>query len=197
MSSVLVVATMATACIAAELPSSDDDESFDVEPPLLIPNRETDQSPGTNNAGQPATAGPERLQKELERATRNADGADRLFKMGVLAKAEVEQRVLRVVRLQSDLAAAQLASVQEEMRLQEARAAGGEISKEEMEKTRRSLAEAVQAADAAAAKRERAELQAAEINLRRQQKLAALGIGRKGELARAQERLAELKAAKN
>jgi hypothetical protein len=194
MSWVLVVATAATACFAAELPNSDDDESFDVEPPLLIPNQETNQSLRANNA---APAGPERLQKELERATRNAEGADRLFKMGVLAKAEVEQRALRVVRLQSDLAAAQLASVQEEMRLQETRVAGGEISKEELEKTRRSLAEAVQAADAAAAKRERAELQAAEINLRRQQKLAELGIGRKGELARAQERLAELKAAKN
>jgi len=188
---------MAPACIAAELPNSDDDESFDVEPPLLIPNQETNQSPRANNAAQAAPAGPERLQKELERATRNAEGADRLFKMGVLAKAEVEQRALRVVRLQSDLAAAQMASVQEEMRLQETRVAGGAISKEELEKTRRSLAEAVQAADAAAAKRERAELQAAEINLRRQQKLAALGIGRKGELARAEERLAELKAAKN
>ena len=42
-----------------------------------------------------------------------------------------------------------------------------------------------------------AELNAAELNLRRQQKLLALGSGRKSEVARAEQKLAELKASKN
>src|SRR5437867_2960626 len=52
-------------------------------------------------------------------------------------------------------------------------------------------------AEVAAAKRERAELEAAEANLRRQQKLLKLGSADKSDVVRAQERLAELKAPKN
>ena len=43
----------------------------------------------------------------------------------------------------------------------------------------------------------RAELEAAEANVRRQQKLLKLGIAEKSDVARAEEKLAELKAAKN
>jgi hypothetical protein len=193
-----VIATLASATFAAELPKSDEDETFDVEPPLLIPNRDPENEPQgvTATASTPAKDA-ERIKRELDRATRNAAGAERLFKIGVLAKAEVEQRMLRVVRLQSDLAAAQLATIQEETRAQEARAAANEVPPEERVQAERKLAQAVQAADSAAAKRERAELEAAEINLKRQQKLTALGIGRKSELVRAEEKLAELKATKN
>jgi hypothetical protein len=59
------------------------------------------------------------------------------------------------------------------------------------------LARAIEAAHAAAKKREEAELQAAEINLARQQKLLSLGSGRKSEVAKAERKLAELKAARN
>jgi hypothetical protein len=38
---------------------------------------------------------------------------------------------------------------------------------------------------------------AAETNLKRQQKLAALGYARPADVARAQQKLADLKAAKN
>ena len=193
----LAVATAVLPLSGAELPKSDDDEVFDVEPPVLIPNRDRDSSTEENVSTAAKPTDPDRLQKELDRATKNAEGAERLYKTGVLAKAEVEQRQLRVIRLQSDLAAARLEALQEEMRLQEAQVAEGEIAKEELAKTQHSLAEAAQAADAAAAKRERAELEAAEINLRRQQKLAQFGIGRKSELVRAQEKLEELKGAKN
>jgi hypothetical protein len=181
----------------SELPTSDGEESFEVEPPVLIPNREIDEPVAATTITAGRAGDPERLERELERATRNAEGAERLFKMGVLAKAEVEQRALRVVRVQANLEAARLARIQEEMRLQEARVATSEISKADLAKTERLLAEAVQAADAAADKRERAELEAAETNLRRQKKLMALGSGRKSEVNRAQERLAELKAPKN
>ena len=54
-----------------------------------------------------------------------------------------------------------------------------------------------EAAQIAGAKRERAELDAAEANLRRQQKLLQLGSAQKSDVNRAQEKLAELKAQKN
>ena len=59
------------------------------------------------------------------------------------------------------------------------------------------LAKLTEAAQIAGAKRERAELDAAEANLRRQQKLLQLGSAQKSDVNRAQEKLAELKAQKN
>jgi hypothetical protein len=139
---------------------------------------------------------PDRLAKDLERAKKSAAGAERLFKIGALAKVEVEQRALRVVRLQSDLESARLARAKEEIAQQEQQLAAGEISKADLSQTEVALARAIEAAHAAAANRERAELDAAESNLHRQQKLLALGSGRKSEVNRAQQKLAELKAPK-
>jgi len=58
------------------------------------------------------------------------------------------------------------------------------------------LAQLTETAQVAAAKRERAELEAAEANLRRQQKLLKLGIAQKSDVIDAQEKLAQLKAQK-
>ena len=195
----IIVALVAVGCAAlpaAELPKGDDEETFEVEPPILIPNRDADDSLGERSKLPASAPDPQRLEKELDRATKNAAGAERLFKMGVLARAEVEQRTLRVIRLQSDLENARVLQLQEDLKKQESRAQRREISGDELSQTQRALAQAVQTADAAAAKRERAELEAAEVNLRRQKKLMALGIGRKAEVVRAEERLAELKTAK-
>jgi hypothetical protein len=63
--------------------------------------------------------------------------------------------------------------------------------------TESDLARAIQVAHAAAAKREQAEVEAAEINLHRQEKLLALGSAHKSDVARAEQKLAELKAPKN
>ena len=192
----------ASLCLAAilaaqDLPKHDPDDSFEVEPPLLIPNRSNEPLPDPITAGQPVSnPDPDRLEKELERAKKNAAGAERLFKIGVLAKVEVEQRALRVVRLQSDLENARLAQAKQEIAQQEQRLAAGEISKADLSQAEVTLAQATEAAQAAAEKRERAELEAAELNLRRQQKLLALGSGRKSEVARAEQKLAELKAPK-
>ena len=53
------------------------------------------------------------------------------------------------------------------------------------------------AAQIALAKRERAELEFAEANLRRQQKLLKLGSAHKSDVINAEEKLAELKSQKN
>jgi multidrug resistance efflux pump len=169
---------------------SDEPEAFDVEPPILKQNLSEDPSP--DGDGDLA-----RLQKQLERAKRNAEGAERLWKIGVLAKMEVEQRQLKVVRCESDLANARVARAQEEVAARESQLAAGEITKDELDAVKAMLAQLTEAAQVAVAKREHAELEAAEANLRRQQKLLKLGIGQKSDVTHAEEKLAELKAQKN
>jgi hypothetical protein len=167
---------------------SEEPDSFDVEPPILKQNLSDEPLPNGDLA---------RLEKQLERAKQNAAGAERLYKIGVLAKMEVEQRLLKVLRCESDLANARVARAKEELADKESQLATGEITRDELESMKTTLAQLTEAAQAATAKRERAELEAAEANLRRQQKLLKLGIGQKSDVTRAEEKLAELKAQKN
>jgi hypothetical protein len=136
------------------------------------------------------------LEKQLERAKRNADGAERLYKIGVLAKVEVEQRLLKVVRTESDLASARVTLVKEKVTEEESRVASGENAKDELDAAKATLAQLTEAAQVATAKRDRAETEAAEANLRRQQKLLKLGIANESDVTRAEEKLAELKVPK-
>jgi hypothetical protein len=167
---------------------SEEPDSFDVEPPILKQNLSEEPLPDGDLA---------RLEKQLERAKKNAAGAERLYKIGVLAKMEVEQRLLKVIRCESDLANARVARAKEELAEKESQLATGEITRDELESMKTALAQLTEAAQAATAKRERSELEAAEANLRRQQKLLKLGIGQKSDVTRAEEKLAELKAQKN
>jgi hypothetical protein len=167
---------------------SEEPESFDVEPPILKQNLSDEPLPDGDMA---------RLEKQLERAKQNAAGAERLYKIGVLAKMEVEQRSLKVIRFESELANARVARAKEELAEKESQLATGEITRDELESMKTALAQLTEAAQVATAKRERAELEAAEANLRRQQKLLKLGVGQKSDVSRAEEKLAELKAQKN
>jgi hypothetical protein len=167
---------------------SEEPDSFDVEPPILKQNLSDEPLPNGDLA---------RLEKQLQRAKQNAAGAERLYKIGVLAKMEVEQRLLKVIRCESDLANARVARAKEELAEKESQLATGEITRDELESMKTALTQLTEAAQAATAKRERSELEAAEANLRRQQKLLKLGIGQKSDVTRAEEKLAELKAQKN
>lgn len=182
---------LAMAVCAAEQSTgnkSEEPDSFDVEPPILKQNLSDEPLPDGDMA---------RLEKQLQRAKQNAAGAERLYKIGVLAKMEVEQRLLKVIRCESDLANARVARAKEELAEKESQLATGEITRDELESIKTALAQLTEAAQVATAKRERAELEAAEANLRRQQKLLKLGIAGKDDVDRAQEKLAELKAPKN
>jgi hypothetical protein len=167
---------------------SEEPDSFDVEPPILKQNLSDEPLPNGDMA---------RLEKQLERAKQNATGAERLYKIGVLAKMEVEQRLLKVTRCESDLANARVVRAKEELAEKESQLATGEITRDELESMKTALAQLTEAAQVATAKRERAELDAAEANLRRQQKLLKLGIGQKSDVTHAEEKLAELKAQNN
>ena len=192
----LVLGFVAITLFAQE-PNKDPD-SFDIEPPLLIPTRE-DEQPANTKATLTRTRDVDlaKLEKEFERAKRNAAGAERLCRIGALSKLEAEQRVLRCVHLEFDLASARLTCAKEAMLEKEKQLTAGEIAKTETAKTETQLALAIEAAHAATNKWERAEIDAAEANVHRQEKLLALGSARKSDVARAEQKLAELKSHKN
>src|SRR5260370_18839593 len=151
-----------------------DPDSFDIEPPLLIPNRDSELPPNTKAApslGRDVDLA--RLEKELERAKRSAAGIERLCKMGALSKLEAEQRALRLVHLEFDLANARLVCAKEEMLEKEKQLTAGEIAKAEIAQTEAGLAPPLEAAHAATVKHQQAELDTAEANVRRHGKLPA------------------------
>ena len=175
--------------LLAQEPSLDPG-SFEVEPPLLV---QPDGRPVTPNESPAASPTPVRdvaeLEKQLERAKKSAASAERLYKAGVLAKVEAEQRALRVVRLDAEFATAQLTQVQKSVPADNGMVQTGQDQHTDIHELQIAYARA----QAAAAKLAKAELEAALLNLQRQQKLLALGSGRKSDVARAEEKLAALK----
>jgi len=179
--------------LAADQPSnSDEPGEFDVEPPILKQNLSDELAEAGTLDGDVA-----RCEKKLERAKRSAAGAERLWKIGVLAKVEVEQRAVKAIKCEAELASARVAQAKETVAEQESRVASGESTKQELEVAKTALAELVEAEQKAVARRESAELEFAEVNLRRQQKLLKLGSAHKSDVTNAEEKLAELKAPKN
>lgn len=185
--------TSATIALAAtdQQSSSDEPGEFDIEPPILKQNLSDELAESGTPDGDIA-----RCQKKLERAKRNAAGAERLWKIGVLAKMEVEQRALKVTKCEAELASARVSQAKENVAEQESRVASGQILKQELDVAKAALAQLIEAEQTAVAKLESAELEFAETNLRRQQKLLKLGSARKSDVNNAEEKLAELKAPK-
>ena len=187
----LAVANMALA--ADQSSNSDEPGEFDIEPPILKQNLSNE--PLSSKASPEAEVA--RLEKQFQLAKQIAASAARLCKIGVLSKAEMEQRLLKVIQCECNLAIARLAFCEEQMAALESLVASGENAKDELAQARADLAQLTDAAEIATAKRERAELEAAELNLRRQQKLLKLGVARESDVTRAEEKLAELKSQKN
>jgi multidrug resistance efflux pump len=185
--------TSAMIALAADQSSnSDEPGEFDVEPPILKQNLSDELAEAGTPDGDVA-----RCEKKLERAKRNAAGAERLWKIGVLAKVEVEQRAVKVIKCETEVASARVAQAKETVVQQESRVASGETTKQELEVAKTALAQLIEAEQKAVAKRESAELEFAEANLRRQQRLLKLGSAHKSDVTNAEEKLAELKAPKN
>ena len=154
-----------------EFPGQSDSLPSDIEPPLLLQNLAPDDStldPQSTSA----------IENDLAQARKRAASADRLFRAGIIAKVEAEQRALRVLQLEAMLA---------EARLEEARKAAAETDKSESE-----IADIAEAARIATERCHRAEIEAALRNLQRQKKLLALGSAHKSDVNRAEEKLAEL-----
>jgi hypothetical protein len=189
----LVLAFAATVWAQEELPT-DPNEPMDIEPPLLIqesPNRNiVYTTPG--GADQKPQADPDQIAAALEKAKKSAASGERLYKSGIIAKVEAENRALKVIRLEADLAEAKLELAKQNVAVQESRLEAGEVSEADMETARALVAAAEKESESAVAKKAKAELDAATLNLQRQQKLLAMGSGRKSEVNRAQEKLSAL-----
>lgn len=173
---------------AEELPRDPEPGSFEVEPPLLPGNLVPDQ---TSSSQSPADI--TQLERKLGRARDATAAADRLVRIGVLAKLEAENRAMRVVRLEAELAQARLASAESELDRKEQSRRTGEATEAEVNTAQSQVKEAKKTAEVAVAKQRKAELDAAALNVARRQKLLALGSGGKSALRRAEEKLAELK----
>ena len=192
-SAVALLGTVLLAVAADESQQSKSDEpgEFDIEPPILKQNL----------SNEPSKASPEaevaRVEKQFQLAKQIAAPAARLYKIGVLSKGEMEQRLLKVIQCECNLAIARLAFCEEQIAALQSLVASGENAKDELAQARADLTQLTEAAEIASAKRERAELEAAELNLRRQQKLLKLGVARESDVTRAEEKLAELRSQKN
>ncbi|MEY2561633.1 MAG: hypothetical protein QOG51_2048 [Verrucomicrobiota bacterium] len=179
-----------------ELPK-DPGEPLDIEPPLLIqetPNRNIRRT--TPDVADQKELDPERIAVALEKAKKSAASGERLYKSGIIAKVEAENRALKVIRLEADLAAANLELAKENVAAQQTHFDAGEISQAELETAKSGLLAATNEAQLVAGKRDRAELDAALLNLNRQKKLLAMGSGRKSEVNRAEEKVSELQRPK-
>ena len=188
---------LATVALAEDELPKDPETSFDVEPPLLIQEQPNQRGLRAGSESAPEReSDPERIEAALEKAKRSAAAGERLFRSGVIAKVEAENRALEVVRLQADLATAHFERAKARVVSQQARLKAGEITPDELERAKSELAQATAAAQAASANRDRAEMDAALLNLQRQKKLLALGSGRKSAVSRAAEKVTALQQPK-
>jgi hypothetical protein len=191
----LIIFLAASLLAEDELPK-DPGEPLDIEPPLLIqeiPNR----GPVQSTAGVVPELDPEQIQVALEKAKKSAAAGERLFRNGVIAKVEAENRILKVVHLEAELANVRLEVAKQDVASQQSRFDAAEIPRSELEMAKSALIAATNEAASATARRERADLEAALLNLRRQKKLLAVGSGRKSEVSRAEEKVAALQQQKN
>src|SRR5437899_13090368 len=141
--------TSAIIALAADQQSnSNEPGEFDIEPPILKQNLSDELAEAGTPDGDIA-----RCEKKLERAKRNAAGAERLWKIGVLAKVEVEQRALKVIKCEAELASARVAQAKERLAEEESRVASGEASKQELDVAKAALAQLIVAAETEVAKR--------------------------------------------
>ena len=104
---------------------------------------------------------------------------------------------MKVIRLESDFANAKLEVAKQTVVTQQSRFEAKEISVTELETAKSALLVAENEAASAKSKREKAELDAALLNLTRQKKLLARGVGRKSDVTRAEEKVAALQQQEN
>ena len=102
-----------------------EETSFDVEPPLLVKPWEQEPGSGDSQENPKTPRDAAMLARLLEQAKKDAAYDARLVKTGVLSKVEAEQQALYVIRLESELANAQMIAAQERVTAEKARLAAG------------------------------------------------------------------------
>src|SRR6266487_3856907 len=142
----VAIVSLSLSSLLAQEVSKSDDESFDIEPPLLVKPWEPQSAP--DDSGEDAVPlDAAKLAQRLE---------------------EAKKRALRVVRLESELAKAQMISTQQQLTSLKARFLAGQVSQPDVDAATTALTQASAAAQTAETKYHKAQLDAAELNLRRQ-----------------------------
>jgi hypothetical protein len=185
----LIAITIAIAAFAQE------PESFEIEPPVLVPNRTEIVAAEANQDARPQEVDLAKLEQDLERAKRTAADSDHLYRTGVISEVELEQRRLRVARLQAELTSARLTRTKQQAAAASSPTVDAEAASEASAKAE--VARLTEAAQVAAENFHRLEIQFAEANLQRQLRLLALGSARKTDVSRAEQQLAKVKAQQN
>ena len=188
------VLAFAVALSAEEELPKNPEEPMEIEPPLLIqeaPNQNiVFTTPGT--AEQKPAPDVDQLTASVEKARKSAASGERMYKSGIIAKVDAENRALKVIRLEAELAQAKRELAKNNAVEEQARLEAGEIPESELQEAKSAELAASKEAELAIAKKDKAELDAAVLNLQRQKKLLAMGSGRKSEVSRAQEKVSAL-----
>src|SRR5262249_3575261 len=118
---VTLLTSAVIAFAAGQQSNSDEPVELDMGPPILKQNLSDELAEAGTPEGEVA-----RCEKKLERAKQSAAGAERLWKIGVLTKVEVEQRALKVIKCEAELANHRGAQAKERVAGQELLVASGE-----------------------------------------------------------------------
>jgi hypothetical protein len=172
------------------LPQRSPGAPADFPPKLMLegPNA----SPGPASPIASAEGEVARLQAALLQAQQRAAKSDELYQEGVLAKVEVEERALLVIQMAGELADARLAVAQAQADDLKISFDDGRARKSDLDAANAALKAAQDAATAATAQYQKAELDAAELDLQRKRKLYFEGAATRREVEMAEDRVALL-----
>jgi hypothetical protein len=175
-------------CAQDDMPRKSGTDAPDFEPKLML------DGPHAAAVAEETPAGSEERVKELEDALTRAEGraadAEQLYKEGILAKVEAEERATRVVKARKDLADENAALAAEKAEAVKKSFDAHEAAKGDLDAANATLKAAQDADGAAAAEWNKAEVDAATLDLKRKQKLYTEGVGTRREVEIAEDHLA-------
>lgn len=189
----MIVLLLLTALLRAQdedLPKHVQGESFDFEPKLMLDGPHA----APEAVGEPPSEGSaeqrvKQLEVALQRAEQRAADSEQLYKEGILARVEAEDRVLRVIRARKELADANLIVAAGHADAVKKSFDAHTAAKSDLSAANLALVTARETAATASSEWEKAQLEAAREDLKRKRKLYAEGVGSRREVEIAEDRL--------
>lgn len=169
------------------LPRHANGEAMDFEPKLMLDGPQA--GPAEATLGLPPDEQLKQAQADLDRARHRAAEGEELYKEGILAKIEEEGRQMRVVRAQKALADAQLAVAAANAGTAHKALAAKQGTQQQVDDADAALKGAQSAATAAAQDWEKAQLDAAKLDLERKRTLYREGASSRREVEMAQDKV--------
>jgi hypothetical protein len=182
----VVAALVGAALQAQDLPKQGSGNGLDFEPNLML------EPPLPTPAPSSPADEVKQLQAQLLIAQQRAAASEGLYKEGILAKVEVEERAIRVLQIEEELAAAQAALAAESAIAVKKSFDAHQATQASLDAANAALKAAQENAKTAAARFAKAELDEAILDLQRKRKLYAEGVATKTELELAEDRVALL-----